>query len=108
LPVVFPIVGLFLVALFLFNVISFAANGVLMEPIPAGTAIELFLYAALWLFVCDCRRWAAMAFMALTAANLLLYFLTKEDSFWHQISDALLLFDALLCFFLLFYFRRFR
>ncbi|MBS1615152.1 MAG: hypothetical protein JST06_03440 [Bacteroidetes bacterium] len=108
LPVIFPIVGLFLIALTGYNVIQFGRQGVLGTGIALGTCAELLLYTLLWLAACDRRRWGAIGFILLTAANLLLYFLAPKDLLWHQISDALLPFDALLCFFLLFFFKRFR
>lgn len=108
LPVIFPIVGLFLIALFGYNLIQFALQGVLLTHIASGTCLELLLYTLLWLVACDRRRWGAIGFILLTAANLLFYFLAPKHSLWHMVSDALLPFDALLCFFLLFFFKRFR
>lgn len=108
LPVLFPIVGLFQIALFAYNLIRFAMSGVLDTVIAGGTCMELFLYAALWAFICDRRRWAAIAYIALTAINLMLQFLTPQHSVWREFSDALLPFDVLLCFFLLFFYKRFR
>jgi hypothetical protein len=108
LPVLFPIVGLFQIALFCYNLIRFALDGVLGTAIAAGTCVELMLYALLWIAVCDRRRWAAIGYIVLTSVNLLLQFLAPVHSIWHQISDALFPFDALLCFFLLFFYKRFR
>ena len=69
LPVLFPIVGFFLIALFAYNLVRFAMDGVLDTVIAGGTCMELLLCALFWLFACDRRRWAAIAFIALTAAN---------------------------------------
>ena len=108
LPVLFPIVGFFLIALFAYNLVRFAMDGVLDTVIAGGTCMELLLCALFWLFACDRRRWAAIAFIALTAANLMLQFLTPQHAVWRTFSDALFPFDVLLCFFLLFFYKRFR
>ncbi len=108
LPIVFPLVALFHFVRIVTALLTSAEVGVLDSPICYGSCAELMLYAGLWVAVCDRRRWAAVGYITLTAANLLLYFFSAKDTLWHQISDALLPFDVLMCVFLLFYYKRFR
>lgn len=108
LPILFPLVALFHIALLGYNVFSFAQQGVLDTAIAGGTCVELLLYTVLWIAVCDRWRWAAIGYIILTAANLLLQFLNHAGSTWRLVSDALFPFDVLMCFFLLFFYKRFR
>jgi hypothetical protein len=108
LPVLFPLVALFHLLLLGYNVISFARQDLLDTIIASGTCVELLLYTLLWVAVCDRWRWAAIGYIVLTAANLLLQFLNPPASNWRLVSDALFPFDVLMCFFLLFYYKRFR
>jgi hypothetical protein len=84
----------------------FIADGTLMSFIGGGTSIILLLYTLLWLGVCAQKRWAGIGYIALTAINLCLQFLTPEGSHWRFVADALFPFDVLMCFFILFYYKR--
>jgi hypothetical protein len=108
LPVVFPLVLLFHIVMLCITAFGFISDGVLDTAIAAGTVLEWLLYTVLWLFVCLQQRWAVIGYIALTSLNLLLYFLASKEGIWHMLSDALLPFDVLMCFFLLFYYKRLR
>jgi hypothetical protein len=108
LPVLFPLVGLFHISMLLVTAIGFAREGVLNTMIGGGSVVEWLLYTLLWVFVCLQYRAAAVGYIILTAANLLLQFLTPQDQSWRHIADTVFPFDVLMCFFLLFYFKRFR
>jgi hypothetical protein len=112
LPVVFPLVALFHIAILIITLIGFAQSGTLSEVATAGTCLELLLYTALWVFVCLKNRWAATGYIVLTSLNLGLQYLTPSASARRSFSDAMepghLPVDALFCFFLLFYYKRFR
>ena len=111
-PVLFPLVALAHVVWLGLTVVSFAQLDVLGTFIGGGTCVELLLYAVLWLAVCDMRRRAAIGYMVLTAINLGLQYLTPAHAEWRSVADALapahIPIDVLMCFFLLFYYKRFR
>jgi hypothetical protein len=111
LPLLFPLVALFHFAILIITIAGFAQADALDATAPAGTCIELLLYTLLWLFVCLQHRWAAIGYILLTCVNLALQYLTAQGSIWRDIADAMapahLPIDALFCFFLLFYYKRF-
>ena len=108
LPVLFPLVAAFHVVMLVITVFNFGRDGVLDTFIGGGSVLEWLLYTALWMNVCLQRRWAAIGYIILTAVSLMLQFLTPHNSQWRMIGDTLFPFDVLLCFFLLFYYKRFR
>ena len=108
LPVLFPLVALAHVVWTGFTVYSFAQQEVLDTFIGAGNCLEMLLYTALWIGICDRRRLAGIAYLVLAALNLCLQFFTPQHSEWRLVGDALFPFDLLMCFFILFYYKRFR
>jgi hypothetical protein len=112
LPVLFPMVALFHVAILLITVIGFAQSGTLGDFVTRGTCLELLLYTVLWVLVCLRYRWAAIGYVVLTSVNLALQYLTPAGSIWKSVADAMepghLPVDVLFCFFLLFYYKRLR
>lgn len=111
LPVIFPLVGLFHIAILFITIYSFAQDGVLDVFTPAGICLMLLAYAVLWIYICLQRRWAAIAYIILTAVNLCLQYLTPQGNPWRDVGAAMapggLPVDALMCFFLLFFYKRF-
>jgi hypothetical protein len=107
LPILFPLVALFHLVMLGYSLWTFASQGVLDTFIGGGSTLVVLLYTILWLAVCDARRWGAIGYMALTAITLLLQFATPHQSEWRYVGDALSPFDVLMCFFLLFYYKRF-
>jgi hypothetical protein len=108
LPVLFPLVAIAHIAWLGFAVFSFVQQGVIDTFIGAGNCIVMLLYTVLWIAVCDRWRWAAIGYLVLTAVNLCLQFFTAQHSEWRYVADALFPFDLLMCFFVLFYYKRFR
>ena len=108
LPILFPLIGVFHFVMLGVTTYSFAKDGVLDTFLGLGSALEWLVYALLWLGVCMQLRWTTIAYIILTAVNLILLFLTPQGSHWKSISDTLFPFDVLMCFFLLFYYKRFR
>ena len=108
LPVLFPLVAIAHIVWLGYAVVSFSQQGVMDTFIGAGNCLVMLLYTILWIGVCDRRRWAAIGYLTLTAVNLCLQFFTHQHSEWRYVSDALFPFDLLMCFFILFYYKRFR
>jgi hypothetical protein len=109
LPILFPMVGAFHVVMLIITTAGFLMEGSLDTAITVGSCIEWLLYSAFWVAVClQQRRWAAIAYIGLTAINLALQFLTPPASYWPEIGGTLFPFDVLMCFFLLFFYKRLR
>jgi len=108
LPILFPLIALFHLAILAFSIYTFSSQGVLDTLSCGGACLDIALYTIFWIFVCDTRRWASLAYIVLTAINLLIFFFLKGAPSWHTISGILQPFDVLMCFFLLYYYKRFR
>lgn len=105
-PAVFPWIGIFHVVLLLRSIWSYYID----EPIGGWILIQpviMLLYTIAWLFVCDMKKWAGLAYLALTSINLLLRFLVSDASFLNSFTDTLFPADILFTFFVMFYFKRF-
>ena len=103
-PVLFPLVALFHTGLLLYGVYEYSS-----EPLGKIWVQPLWLlaYAIRWLFICDMKKWAAYAYISLTALNLILRFVLKTPMDIVYYTDALFPADILFTFFVFFYFRRF-
>lgn len=86
---------------------------------PIGTFIIDLLWVAAfsfcWFFLCDLKKWAAISYILLTVANILIFLyiqfnydvqLVKED-LWATYVSVMLIPGLLFSFFVLFFFRRF-
>ncbi len=105
-PVIFPWVALFHVVMLGYVTWLFHADPLFS----AGWLQPLWLlgYTVCWIFICDLRRWAAYGYLLLTSANLLLYAVCKDLVAREIYTSSLLLIDVGFCFFILFFFRRFK
>ncbi|WP_276133539.1 hypothetical protein [Polluticoccus soli] len=104
-PVLFPLVALFHIGLLLYSIYDYSS-----EPLSSPIWLQpiwLLAYAVSWLFICDMRKWAAYAYLGLTALNLILHFALKSPTDLAYFTDALFPVDILFSFFVLFYFRYF-
>jgi hypothetical protein len=109
LPVLFPLVGLFHLAMLLIGAVQFAQLGELGSGLALGSLAHWLVYGLVWLLVCLYqKRTAAIAYVALTSIELLLQFFGPEGSLIRELSKTLFPFHILLCFFLLVYYKRFR
>lgn len=105
-PVLLPILAIAHLLLAGYSFGKFLSDGTLFGFITGGTFLIQLLYTLLWLGVCVNKRWAGIGYVALTAINLCLQFLTPEGSQWRLVADALFPVDVLMCFFILFYYKR--
>ena len=77
LPIAFPLIGVFHLLCLLYLVYS-----AIDDPLGGWMYLQpvyLLLYTATWLLICDGRRWAVMVYIALTALNLLLFYLLTNQ-----------------------------
>lgn len=108
-PVLFPLLALFHVLMLAIAAIGFARSGDLLSFIPGGSVLEWLLYSLFWIGVSITQgRLPAILYILLAASNLCLQFLTPETSDWRSIGSTVFPFDILLCFFLLYYYKRLR
>lgn len=105
-PVLLPLAALAHLFWTGFSFGKFLSDGTLFGFITGGTVLNQLLYTLLWLGVCLQKRWAGIAYIGVTAVNLCLQFLTPAGSQWKLVADALFPFDVLMCFFILFYYKR--
>lgn len=102
-PVFLPIAALYHLFLLILGLVEL--GGSLAHDWPTllwyAAALALSVYCLLL------KRWAAIAYVLLTATGLLLQFVLPVDVFWKNVGATLMPFDVLMCFFLLFFFKRF-
>ncbi len=106
LPVLFPLIALFHIALLLLALWSF--HEVLADPVIYWTLTGLVIYTILWLAVCDLRKWAGTAYILLSALCIAIQFLLAKTGLWHEVTEYYFPVNALLSFFVLFYYKRLR
>ncbi len=109
LPVLFPLVGLFHMVMLVIGLVQYAQLGELGSVPALGSLAHWLIYGLIWMLICLYEsRWAALAYIGLTSAELLLQFFGPAGSLVRELSSTLFPFSILLCFFLLFYYKRFR
>jgi hypothetical protein len=105
-PLVFPWILLFHLFILCYTIWSYSEF-----PFPSEAWIAplwLLVYTLCWLFVCDLRKWAAIAYLLLTMINMALSFFLKNATDLAVYTPPFLLIYILFSFFILFYFKRFR
>ncbi|MFT4061416.1 MAG: hypothetical protein QM642_03555 [Edaphocola sp.] len=107
-PVFFPLIGLFLIAMAGYELQNYWGDNSVSAWYLWRPAI-LLLYAVFWAGICFRQKWAAIAFVVLTIANVSYYF-WGPDSYLHRaIGDLLFIpipVNLLFAFVLLFFFRK--
>lgn len=78
-----------------------------------GTSTEVSVlwmlgYTTLWIATADMRKWGAMLYVLLTVVAIIIYFTAKDRSVWVMYESPIFILDMLFCFFIMFYFKRFR
>lgn len=109
LPVLLPMVGVFQLIMLVMTLVTFAQLGELAAPEGLGSVGRWLIFAGCWAVIClTQRRWSVLLYMLLSGVELLWFYVGPADGFLHTVSsDALVLFNVLLCFFLLVYYKRF-
>lgn len=104
-PVVFPLVALFHIILLLISLVT-------LIQVPAFDTGLSFLwmvgYTAFWLGAMALRKWGAMGYILVTAANIVTWYAIKDPLYKELYKSNLFLIDLIFSFFLILYYRRFR
>lgn len=103
-PVVFPVAVIFHLFLLVRGLADLGDTISYNWP----TLLWYILAFALSVFCLLLKRWAGIAYIILTAVGLLLRYALPVGIFWKDVGATLLPFDVLMCFFLLFFYKRFR
>ena len=104
-PVLFPLVALFHMALFTWTIISLIQQpGISTEM----SALWMLGYTICWLATTDMRKWGAMLYVIVTVVSIILYFTVHDKFTWLNYASPIFILDMLFCFFIMFYFKRFR
>lgn len=106
-PVFFPLVALFHVVMLLAAIWQFGSQGDLQSREGLTTTFVWLIYGILWLFICDMKKWAAIAYVICSLAGLCFQFLLPKGSIWYDIGTVIFPFDLLMIVFLMFYYNRF-
>ncbi len=104
-PVVFPLVALFHVVLLLLSLYS------MMQQFGTSTGISvlwMLAYTTSWIATTDMRKWGAMSYVVITVVGIVIFLTAKQRSTWISYETPMFISDMLFCFFIMFYFKRFR
>jgi len=71
-------------------------------------ALWMLGYSVFWIGACDYRKWGALGYITLTIVNLVLFLFVKNINDRDLYMSPIFLIDDLFCFFLLFFYKRFR
>lgn len=96
----FPLVALF-------HLIILGIEAFTFEPLLWAQLVWKLLYTISWLFICDLKKWAGFAYIALTTANLFMRWLMTNPSMVNNYTDALFPADVAFTLFVIFYFKKF-
>ena len=104
-PVLFPLAALFHIVLLLVTLWA-----LIKAP---GTSTEVNVlwmlgYATCWLAVADMRKWGAIGYIIITVTSILVNFSSKSSMAILEYGSPIFITDVLFCFFIMFYFKRFR
>jgi len=106
LPLFFPLVALF--HLFAFFYTFWNAH---TEPFPSIVWLQtlwITAYTTSWIFICDKKRWAAWAYIGITSINIILILTVSSPGMRELVTNTIFPIDILFCFFILFYYKRFK
>lgn len=104
-PAIFPWLGVFQLAMTLHAVWTLLSIPV--TQIDWLRPLSLAIYTTLWFIVCDMKRWAAIGYTVMTAACILMRFYAAPDTALSIFGDAFFPVDILMCFFIMYFFRKF-
>jgi len=107
-PIFFPLIGLFLLAMTLFEAWSFLGDDSVGRIYWLRPAVML-LYFIFWSTICLGKKWGGIAFIALTIANVAFQLFGPDIVLKHAIGDLLFVplpVNLVFSFLLLFFFRK--
>ena len=82
-----------------------------MQQPEASTELNvlwMLAYTISWIGVADQKKWGAFAYIGVTVINIVLYLTLKTPHDRALYISSLFILDILFCFFIMFYFKRFR
>jgi hypothetical protein len=100
-PVMFPLVALFHMLMLAFSIYNASS-----EPLSSLIWLQplwMVAYTIAWVFVCGMKKWAALAYILLTALNVLLYFVASD-----LYVSSLFLMDVVFSMILMAYYKHFK
>lgn len=109
-PIFFPLIGLFLLGLSLFECWNYLADDTVFALYRFRPAVML-LYFVFWAAACLGRKWGALAFIVLTILNVAFYLFGPNILLKRAFGDLLFVpipVNLVFSFLLLFYFRKFK
>ncbi len=104
-PVLFPSVVLFHILWLLGAVWSCVQQPTIGMGL---NVIWMIGYTAFWIGVSDQKKWGAFGYIGLTVINIIMYLSFKSHYDRAMYMSSLFLIDILFCFFIMFYFKRFK
>jgi hypothetical protein len=109
-PIFFPLIGLFLLAITIFEGWSFIGDDSVSRIYWFRPAV-MFLYFIFWSATCLARKWGAIAFIVLTILNVSFHLFGPDMVAKRALGDLMFLpipVNLLFSFLLLFFFRKFK
>lgn len=103
-PVLFPLVALFHIAMLAYSIYNYSD-----EPFPSKGWLQplwMLCYTISWIFCCDMKRWAGLAYIGLTSLNLGLLYFAKSHHALQYYTGPFFPMDVVFTFFVMFYFRQ--
>jgi hypothetical protein len=109
-PIFFPLIGLFLLGLSLFECWNYLADDSVFA-LYRFRPVVMLLYFVFWAAACMGRKWGALAFIVLTILNVAFYLFGPDILLKRAFGDLLFVpipVNLVFSFLLLFYFRKFK
>ena len=104
-PVLFPLVALF-------HIVCLLASLWSLVQLPSSAtyiaATWMGAYTFFWIGVTDLRKWGAIGYIGTTVVSIVVWYMAYANGHKALDGSPLFIIDILFCFFVLFYFKRFR
>lgn len=103
---VFPLVALFHIILFVITLVTFVQQPALATGL---NCLWMLGYTTFWLGTTAMRKWGAMGYVLVTAANVVTWYGLQSDPMRQGLyTSSIFLVDLIFSFFVIIYYRRFR
>jgi hypothetical protein len=104
-PILFPLVAIFHVVCLVVSLIS------LIQQPGSATGLEvawMLGYTLFWVGVADLRKWGALGYIGTTVVSIVVWYMAYAHGHRALDGSPIFIIDILFCFFIMFYFKRFR
>ena len=97
-------------ALFHIVLLVWTGYSAIQQPgLSTGISVLWMLgYTVCWLATSDMHKWGAMTYVGVTTVSIILYFTVHDHYSWLAYASPIFILDILFCFFIMFYYKRFR